>query len=201
MDFERIRPAVEEINLSDSQATHILEICKDKKRKKNHNYWIPVATAAAIAVIALSPSFFINIIGAKSANDAECPEKYYYAENGNGILADVEDYYYSDNSSSSDTKASQGVCQFFKPQIYALVPRQFSSLVGEKEYDEFLAQSDLTKGMIIVQFVEYFGITREEFDAANKDENGEEIFNADIIYTFDREQIDEYYGVKTNTAQ
>ena len=28
------------------------------------------------------------------------------------------------------------------------------------------------------------------------DENGEEIFNADIVYTFDRKLIDEYYGVK-----
>ena len=65
-----------------------------------------------------------------------------------------------------------------------------------EEYDEFLAQADLTKGMLIVQFVEYFGITREEFDAANKDENSKEIFNADIVYTFDKELIDEYYGVK-----
>ena len=197
MDFEKIRTAVEEINLSDSQTADILEICKNKKRKKNHNYRLPVAVAAAIALVALSPSFFINIIGAKSANDAECPENYYAAENGSGILADAEeDYYYSADSSSSDAKGSQGICQFFEPQIYALIPRQFSSLVGEKEYDEFLAQSDLTKGMIIVQFVEYFGITRDEFDAANKDENGEEIFNADIVYTFNRELIDEYYGVK-----
>ncbi len=195
MDFEKIRPAVEEIQLSDSQAAHILEICKDKKRKKNHNYWIPVATAAAVAVIALSPSFFINIIGAKSANDAECAVEDYVAENGSGILADEEKPYYSDNSLNEIQSQSAGICEFFEPKIYALIPSQFSSLVSEKEYDEFLSQTDLTKGMLIVQFVEYFGISKEEFDAVNKDENGKEIFNSDIVYTFDREFIDKYYGV------
>lgn len=196
MDFDKIRPAVEEIRLSDESAARILEACKNKKRKKDRSYLLPVAVAAAIAVVALSPSFFINIIGAKSADNAECEVADRVPENGYGIIADEEKNYYYANSLNGGQSQSAGVCEPVESEIYAFIPSEISSLVSEEEYEEFLSQSDLTKGMLVVQFVEYFGIAKEDFDAVNKDENDNKFFDSEIIYTFDRELIDSFYGVK-----
>lgn len=187
MDFEKIKPAVEEITMSDEQKTRLLEICNSKKRRNTKKYWIPVAAAAAIAVLALSPSFFINIIGAKAESEADCAVENQMPENGYGMLADADIYYSNDSSSNENLKQSSAPCEIIG--IYAVIPSEFSSLVSEEEYEEFLLQADLSKGMLIVQFVEYFGISKEEFEAADVDG----IFDSDIIFTFDRELIDERY--------
>ena len=186
MDFEKIKPAVEEIVMSDEQTAHLLEICKEEKRKSTKKYWIPVAAAAAIAVLVLSPSFFINIVGAKAESEADCAVQNEVLENGYGIIADA-DIYYSNEESAENLKQSSAPCEIIG--IYAVIPSEFSSLVSEEEFEDFTAQLNLSNGMAILQFVEYFGISKEEFEAADVDG----IFDSDIIFTFDRELIDEYY--------
>lgn len=186
MDFEKIKPAVEEITMSDEQKTRLLEICNSKNRRNTKKYWIPVAAAAAIAVLVLSPSFYVNIVGAKAESEADCAVQNEMPENGYGMLAD-EEIYYNDSSSSENLKQSSAPCETIG--IYAVIPSEFSSLVSEEEYEEFLLQADLSKGMLILQFVEYFGISKEEFEAADVDG----IFDSDIIFTFDRELIDARY--------
>jgi hypothetical protein len=182
MDFEKIKPAVEEIVMSDEQTAHLLEICKEEKRRSTKKYWIPVAAAAAIAVLVLSPSFYVNIVGAKAESEADCA----VPENGYGIIADA-DIYYSNEESAENLKQSSAPCETIG--IYGTIPSEFSSLVSEREYGEFLSQLHLSNGMAILQFVEYFGISKEEFEAADVDG----IFDSEIIFTFDRELIDEYY--------
>ncbi len=88
--------------------------------------------------------------------------------------------------------------------------------------DKYLSDNypDDTKEMVMVAYVKAFNISREEFDRANikyakfideiysdngtktvicldpqdyADQEFQEIFNADIIYTFDNEIISEYY--------
>ena len=50
MDFDKIRPAVESIQLSEKQKEDILNACKGRKRKFNYK---PLATVAAVIVVTL----------------------------------------------------------------------------------------------------------------------------------------------------
>lgn len=103
---------------------------------------------------------------------------------------------------------------------YYSVPYQFAVLVGVDTYWEWDSQYDSEEyaandKMVIKEFVQYFNISREDFDRANlefakivisgfggtpimnpKDfanQEIHEIYNADIIYTFDDAIINEYY--------
>lgn len=103
---------------------------------------------------------------------------------------------------------------------YYDVPYQFVLLVGEDAYWEWdeqhnIKDPDKTNIMVMKSFIEYFDISREDFDKANlewtkviytkmggkpamnpKDfanQETDEPYNADIIYTFDDNLINEYY--------
>lgn len=99
-------------------------------------------------------------------------------------------------------------------QRYYNVPYDFVVLVGEEEfnnwYDEIYEfNSDKSQ---IVAFIQYFNISKEVFEKANlqmaksfaefnptmrpmdyENQQTYEIYNTDIIYTFDDEIINEYY--------
>ena len=107
--------------------------------------------------------------------------------------------------------------------IYYDIPRPFADIVGDERhdrwYDEYREGNDgnqgNTNGMAMKAFIQYFNISREDFDKANlkwakivRDDFGgepmmnpkdfanqetDEVFNGDIIYTFDDEIINEYY--------
>ena len=103
-------------------------------------------------------------------------------------------------------------------QCYYDIPYDFVILVGEDEYDTwydeiYIPEFNPDKSQVVA-FVQYFNISKESFEKTNlklaKDfvECGEkptmrpldyenqqtyEIYNADIIYTFDDEIINEYY--------
>ena len=101
---------------------------------------------------------------------------------------------------------------------YYSIPAPFVELVGRNVYYEWMHTVDYTETaekMVMLQFVQHFGITREQFDKANlkiariirddldgrpclnpKDyanQISDEIYNADIIFTFNDEIINEYY--------
>lgn len=107
--------------------------------------------------------------------------------------------------------------QKYRTRFYS-VPAPFVNLVGRDIYYEWMYTIDHTPNtekMIMLQFIQHFGITREQFDKANlefakiirdgldgrpclnpKDYSNQitdEIFNADVIFTFDDEIINEYY--------
>ncbi len=223
MDFEKIKPAVEEIQLSEIQQEKILEACKKRKRKSfNYKLWIPVAAAAMFAVVIFSPGF---IFRASEADNMAAPE------NGNGILyqadcyADeemmnvaVEDCITEKVFSVQSQSVSVTVNKLFNSgvyrSIYSVIPSQFAWLVDSQEYEKWEKTVKASDGMAMMQFVENFGITKEEFNSANEAyeayvdstmggairgipgneaEEEREIFNADIIFSFDKEKINEYY--------
>ncbi len=102
--------------------------------------------------------------------------------------------------------------------LFYSIPSPFVELVGRDVYYKWIHTVDYTdkaEKMLMPQFIQNFGITREQFDKANlefarivrEDLNGrpcinpkdyanqisDEIFNGDIVFTFDDEIINEYY--------
>ena len=104
-------------------------------------------------------------------------------------------------------------------QRYYTIPYDFALLVDEDElsaWEEEIYQTnpDETNKMTMVLFIQHFNISREDFDRANlamakgfvewddkptmrpldyENQQPFEIYNSDIIYTFDDEIINEYY--------
>ena len=103
---------------------------------------------------------------------------------------------------------------------YYSIPSFFVSIVGKKSFEEwediYLAENypDDSNEMVMVAYIKAFDIPKEEFDKANleyarfidevyshicldpqdyADQEFQEIYNTDILYTFDNEIINEYY--------
>lgn len=196
MDFEKIRPAVEEISLSDSQKEEILNVCRGKKRKFNYKPLAAVAAAAAIIIAVFSPGFLFR---AKSEDNA-APQEAYDAEDAFDIYYNIADKEISANSAAS----AQGTSDFplFEAEgfedIYAVVPAEFSRLVSIEEYKSWSITVTADGGMAAMQFAGHFGITRADFDAANEAYAARtgDYLNADIIYTFDKNAVDEIYKLR-----
>ncbi len=108
---------------------------------------------------------------------------------------------------------------------YYSITKPFADLVDRDELLAWKTENreilyDDHEQMVMVAFIKHFNISREEFDKANlevariiRDEVGEtpllephdypsqevyEVFNPDIIFTFDDELINEYYLCHTN---
>lgn len=208
MDFDKIKPAVEGIELSDKQKEDILNACKGRKRKFNYK---PLATVAAVLAITLVYFGMTgNLFGAKMANDTG--DNYACGtldgKSYNYLCDDIVQEQVYSVQSSSQTAA--------KRPIYSIVPTAFSSLVDKDEFSAWINNASEENGMLIVQFVDHFEISKEDFDKANTayalelekiygesacvdPEEGKEyleIFNSDIIYSFDRTVTDNYYSAK-----
>ncbi len=99
-------------------------------------------------------------------------------------------------------------------QRYNNVPYDFVVLVGEEEFDRWydeIYEFNPDKSQV-VSFIQYFNISKETFEKTNlqmaksfaefnptmrpmdyENQQTYEIYNADIIYTFDDDIINEYY--------
>lgn len=206
MDFDKIKAAAEEITLSDSEKEKIISCCSGKKRRFNYKPVVGIAAAAVIVLVVLaSPGFLFR---ASAPNDS--------AEMLMDNISANYDFHYSadeladEENIESIKQASStvsGDAPLFEAEgfadIYAMVPREFSSLVSEEKYKEWEATVTAEKGMAMLQFVEHFGISAEAFSAANAEyasrssadaKNSNNYFDAKIIYTFDRELIDSFYA-------
>lgn len=214
MDFDKIRPAVESIQLSEKQKEDILNACKGRKRKFNYK---PLATVAAVIVVTLV-CYGLNgtLFGAKMADTAEneaMSDIYYSADEDMNFFSNALGDVYVENNKVVNQSASATVSP--RP-IYKIIPSVFSDLVDKAEFDEWYSSATTENGMLMMQFVIHFGIEKADFEKANADyalelekiygesasvnpEEGKEhleIFNSDIIYSFNREVIDGYYFAK-----
>lgn len=198
MDFDKIKPAVDEIALDDIQKAQILNACKNKKRKFNYKPLVGIAAAVAITVALFSPGFFFRA-SKSSENENMAADS---AENGKGSY----ELYADQDIAVNDSLTTSADIPLFEAEgfyeLYSIVPYEFSSLVSEKEYNIWKANVTADGGMAMAQFVLDFNISREDFEAANKLYNERTFinasdsaayFDADVIYSFDREQIDSFY--------
>lgn len=125
------------------------------------------------------------------------------------------------NQETSNNKGDIGggviTVQKYRAAFYS-VPASFVNLVGKETFFAWRETIDATstaETMVMSQFIQHFGITREQFDKANlkwakgvrdnlhgipcinpKDyanQETDEVFNGDIIFTFDDDLIREYY--------
>lgn len=198
MDFSKIKPAVEDISLNDEQMEQIINNCKIKKKKPDYKPLVAAAAAAVIIVAVFSPGFLFR---AKTADTAENGAMQSPAEDYH-MLADEDIYYYSENSGAGDMPA-QDICIFADitafetdefTELYYLVPSEFLHHAGDN-LNSWISSVSADNGMAMMQFVKDFNIPREDFDSANlafAARTGN-YFDADLIYTFDKNKIDDFY--------
>lgn len=200
MDFDKIKPAVEEIALDDIQKAKILNSCKNKKRKSKLRPLSGIAAAAAVITVVLASPGFLFRASAPDKNAADSAsgvkEEYdLYAKE------DVyEDIIYMENSSAATDYPLFNAEDFH--DIYAIIPYEFRSLVDDEEYGIWANGINADGGMAMVQFVEHFNVSREDFETANALYNERILahlgdtgigFDTDIIYSGDRNKIDGFY--------
>ncbi len=225
-EFDNLKVAAEEIKLDDLQKQRILEACESQKRKRmNPRVLTAVAAVFIVATVLFSPTVFHVMFPAKSENGSVnmAPDEEFLGT-GDGNSADY--YYAADELKDSEiaqvesmTALNYIVFDAYKfRSIYSVVPRSFYELVGFEEFNKWALTARSRDGMAIVQFVKHFGITRNEFEAANSEyaqmifeiygvnavtdaSESEllwelEIFDADLVYSGNRAEIDEYYSIK-----
>lgn len=220
-EFEKIKDAAEEIKLDDLQKQKILEACKGKKRRKT-NFAALAATAAIliISVAVFSPGFLMKA-GSDMAQNEAAADDMIVEEEAFDILCDEDVKVNYSASSNGETKyyiTDEYTQSLFDTNefrlIYSSIPQSFISLVDSAEFAEWSETVSAEDGMAIVQFVRHFGVSEEAFDEANRnyakyisafygvlplyrtpfeEHESFEIFNVELIYSFDKEKIDEYY--------
>lgn len=202
MDFDKIKYAVESIELSSTEKENIINSCKDKKRKFNLKPLVGVAAAAAVIVVVLaSPGFLFKASSPNESADMLMDnissdfDLYYTADDAAG----AEQQYECNSSATAAADIPLFEAEGFT-YIYSIIPYEFSSLVDADEYNEWKADVSAEGGMAMLQFVEYFGIAKENFISANKEfekrllmNSKNDYFDSEIIYSFDRELIDSFY--------
>lgn len=199
MDFDKIRPAVEEIALDDIQKAKILNSCKNKKRKFNYKPVVGiVASAAVITLVLASPGFLFR------ASEADESSEDFFADRAENEI------FYADDEDAVNINTSLSLTSSDYPlfvaedycDIYAVIPSEFSSLVNEDEYNIWAKSIDASGGMAMMQFIEHFNIPREDFENANSLyaertfaylTDSAVRFDADVIYSGNREAIDSFY--------
>lgn len=199
MDFSKIKPAVEEITLSDEQKEQIISSCQGKKRKFNYRPLIAAAAAAIIISVIFSPGFLFRAKTADSAENAaqgNLKNDYYYTAD--------EEYYDAQASNSSAGGPMEDICIFADltafeaeefTELYTLIPAEFLHLSGDEDLSTWLAGISANEGMAIMQFVIRFNVSREDFDHANISFAARtgKFFDADAVYSFDKELTDSIY--------
>ena len=196
MDFEKIKPAVEDITLSEAQKQAIISECA-KAKKKSRAPIYAVAAAAAMLILVFSPGFLFRA-DRKSADSAGNIEEYC-----NNI---------AESTATSDFRIFEADGY---AEIYSVIPAEFVMLVNRDEFAEWSGECTANGGMALMQFARRFNIPKEDFEAANaeysarnanensiaddgagidnKAEQSSESINAELIYSFDKVKIDEYY--------
>ena len=123
------------------------------------------------------------------------------------------------NNNESDLGGADLLPRKYRNNYYS-IPASFINIVGKKSFEEwedvYLAENypDDSNEMVMLAYVKEFNISKEDFERANleyahfidetyshicldpqdyADQEMQEIYNTEIIYTFDNDVINEYY--------
>lgn len=123
------------------------------------------------------------------------------------------------NNNESDIGGADLLPRKYRNNYYS-IPASFINIVGKKSFEEwedvYLAENypDDSNEMVMLAYVKEFNISKEDFERANleyahfidetyshicldpqdyADQEMQEIYNTEIIYTFDNDVINEYY--------
>lgn len=210
--FERLAETQKNLKLSDSEKEQILNACKIGKAKRKINYKHIVAAAAVLilTLVAVSPGFLLRA-GMNDSSSVVKVEELLFDDIG-------DEYKYFGETPIQENGSLQTQGTGFR-SIYYLIPKQFSDLVDSAEFEEWKSTAVIGDRMPMAAFVEYFGIGKSDFDAANlayakeiamkfsvsplilpldfPEQEKYEVFNSDVIYCGDDAKIAKYYAVSS----
>ena len=194
-----------------------------KRRKINYTALAAVAAMLVITVAVFSPGFLMKAGAPMEKADNYFAEEDMIAAGDSDNLFSDSSAHLSDSIASGIENGNYKVVDEFTQvvfdaegfrRIYSVIPQCFAALVDSDEFVSWSSSVEADGGMAIVQFVEHFEISKEAFDEANRnyakqinafygvspfyftpfeEHESYEIFNVETIYSFDKEEIDEYY--------
>ena len=170
-----------------------------------------------LSIILCSSAFYLLSACNKDATKDLTATSSFLLTESNQIATTDHTLYQQTSNNESDLGGGVITVQKYRSAFYS-VPAPFVNLVGKEVFFAWRETIDATataETMVMSQFVQHFGITREQFDKANlewtkgvrdnlfgvpcinpKDyanQEDDEVYNADIIFTFDNDLIREYY--------
>lgn len=242
MDYEKLKEYGQSIKLTDEAKAEITANCKAVQSEKRGGIMLTAAAKRTAAVLAAAAVIIAGIACVKylkqpapkidntektstvinSAENSTAPSPTETQQKTNASTSTEESTKFTKQNNlslSEDIGGTDITTRKYRVRYYS-VPYQFALLVGLDTFWEWDEQfdSEVYAGndqMVIKEFVQYFNISREDFDRANLEfakvvisgfggqpimnpqdytnQEIHEIYNADIIYTFDDEIINEYY--------
>lgn len=170
-----------------------------------------------LSIILCSSAFYLLSACNKETTEGLTTTNLFLTTELNQITTTGNTIYPQTSNNESDIGGGVITVQKYRSAFYS-VPAPFVDLVGKEVFFIWRETIDATataETMVMAQFVQHFGITREQFDKANlewtkgvrdnlfgvpcinpKDyanQEDDEVYNADIIFTFDNDLIREYY--------
>ena len=183
---------------------------------KNHKLLIAIVLISVISVCICSCKSQ-NEKSDTSASDIIEENDESLSDNATQLVTPATD---SNESSMSDDNTGCAVittreyraCWYDVPSFFGELIDEDEYAAWEEEYVERYSNKD-PQIMMMIEFIEHFNISREDFDKANlkyakwiskdrkplmnpkdyPDQEMCEIYNGDLIYSFDNERINEYY--------
>ncbi len=223
MDFNKFCENGNKIKLTEEKKAEIINICKENEVQEATHFSLnfkSFAVAICVLIIAVTAAFAYknhndtNDIPVHSATEQSEKESLKAVE-----ITSVQSPQKIENTTENDVGGGEIVQEKYR-QCYYNISYQLSLLVDEnelKDWEEEIYAKDPneTNEMVVKLFVQHFNISKEDFERANleaakviydpnspplsmnpKDYINQEMFelyNPDIIYTFDDEIINEYY--------
>lgn len=171
-ELEELKTAAKKIKLTEDEKAQIVAACRSRRRKRNPAPWIAAAAVfVVLTAVMIAPGFLFR---AKNAAPEADGVMYAADEETPGSAKGEDGFLYSKNKSAFESPEEAET-------VSLTIPAEFSRLVPAEDFIEWVRQG----GSTMEKFVEHFGISKEDFEAANSlygERNGES-FNIEDFYS------------------